>query len=351
MNIQSKTMVAGVGLLLLARTTLAGSSVPPALNYQGRLQPDQGAVSAGAYALQFRAWSAATGGTQLWARAFSPVYVASNGVFNVTLTDAGAELLAPPQASDLLTAFGGGPAYLGITVVQTPAGPVASPQQITPVRPFLSVPYSLTAHLADDVHGLLGRSNLLTRWPAFDWPLAPVYAIGSEAKGTGSIGVSSKSHPVVAVFPLNTAICGSTNGIWFAGLGMDRYTPGPTSQVAALFCNWLHPDMNILGPVRMLQPAGPPTGSIALTTTNTVSIKAPQDGLLALTLPTNVWSKVSVSGGAMGGAFTCSTASAGAQTVRFLPVNRGSNLTITTVTGNAAAAPATYKFLPFGGAL
>ena len=51
------------------------ASVPAALNYQGRLQPDQGVLAAGPYGLQFRFWSAATGGTQLWARAFLPVYV------------------------------------------------------------------------------------------------------------------------------------------------------------------------------------------------------------------------------------------------------------------------------------
>ena len=89
-------LVAGAVLFLLAREAPGALSVPLALNYQGRLQLGQDVLTPGAYGLEFRLWNAPSGGTLLWARAISSVYVSSNGVFSATLkNDAGAELPPP----------------------------------------------------------------------------------------------------------------------------------------------------------------------------------------------------------------------------------------------------------------
>jgi len=274
MKIKIMRIVACAGLLLVARAVVAAPSVPAALNYQGRLQPDQGVLTAGPYGLQFRLWSAPTGGTQMWARAFSSVYVASNGVFNATLTDAGNELLISPQASDLLAAFAGGPVYLGITVVQTPSGSVPFPLQITPVRQFLSAPYSVTAHWSEDAHNLLNATNLLSRGGG-NWPPDSVYAI---ALNPGSPITGSSLAGVVEARP---------NGLW-ANAPVNFNGVLQVSELIVNSLSSINGTISFVGPVRMLQPAGQPSGSIpylGYNATYSVAVAAPQDGLLALTVP------------------------------------------------------------------
>ncbi len=145
----------GLGLAWYAGSAWASHLAPAALNYQGVLRPDQGALTAGNYGMQFRIWADENNNSQVWARAFT-VYVASNGTFDVALTDTGAELLAPPQTSDLFSAFSSGPRYLGLTVTSTPSGAVGSPRQIEPVQPFLSVPFAFMAQGADNADGMIG---------------------------------------------------------------------------------------------------------------------------------------------------------------------------------------------------
>jgi len=346
MKIKIMRIVACAGLLLLARAVVAAPSVPAALNYQGRLQPDQGVLAAGPYGLQFRFWSAPTGGTQLWARAFSSVYVASNGVFNATLTDAGTELLIPPQASDLLAAFAGGPVYLGITVVQTPSGSVPSPLQITPVRQFLSAPYCVTAHWCEDAHNLLNATNLLSRGGG-NWPPDSLYAI---ALNPGSPITGSPLAGVVEARP---------NGLW----ANAPVTFKGVLQASELIVNSLSSTNGtiVFGSVRMLQPAGQPSGNIfyyGYNATFSIAVAAPQDGLLALTVPPSQggYYTISVEYGSQTQITITPTSMtpanvAGVQAVRLIPVKAGQSITISSKNGQSGSVAFTYQFLPFGAAL
>ena len=344
MKIKIMRIVACAGLLLLARAVVAAPSVPAALNYQGRLQPDQGVLAAGPYGLQFRFWSAATGGTQLWARAFLPVYVASNGVFNATLTDAGTELLSPPQASDLLAAFAGGPVYLGITVVQTPSGSVPSPLQITPVRQFLSAPYSVTAHWSDDAHNLLNATNLLFRG-GDSWPPNSVYAIALNS-------VSS-----LMGLPLVGALEARPNGLW-ANAPVNFSGVLQVSELIANSLSSINGTLSFVGPVRMLQPAGQPSGNAPCpeyTGSFKVGVGVPQqDGLLALTTSDQggAYFDVNVHYGTQPKiTFHMLVAGGtGIQAVRFIPVKAGQLITISTIRTNGLCSGASYQFLPFGAA-
>ena len=366
-------LVAGAVLFLLAREAPGALSVPPALNYQGRLQTGQNGHVAGAYGLQFRLWNAPSGGTLLWARAFSPIYVAANGVFSATLNDAGAELLPLPLTSDLLSAFSGGSVYLGITVVQTPSGPASAPMQITPVRQFLSAPYSLTAHLSDDAHRLVNATNLLSR--SGTWPPSPVYGIGLNA---GSLNSSS---PLTAVLENRPA------GLW-TGVPV---TFNGVVQVANLNASSLGTNgFTFGGSVQMLQPAGQPSGSLDLFNASGAAYyqyQAPQDGLFAITYPANdlildrpefrdnwgtaqyipYWPADPAEGNNISSLqfaprgqpfpsqyINVMPASVGVQTVRFFPVQAGQSISpqvrnVFNNQWNSSSNIITYQFLPFGG--
>ena len=370
-------LVAGAVLFLLAREAPGAPSVPLALNYQGRLQLGQNGLTPGPYNLQFGLWSAPSGGTQLWARAFSPVYVASNGVFNATLTDAGSESLPLPQTSDLRAAFSGGPVYLGITVLHTPSGPISSPMQITPARQLLSAPYSVTAYLSDDAHRLVNATNLLYQQYQGVWPPNPVYGI-ALAWPPSSDGSPQPASPLTGVLE------NRPDGLW---TGMPVTFDG-VLQVSNLNASSLGTNgLTFGGSVQMLQPAGQPSGSLTLFNAagaaygTNYQYQAPQDGLFAITYPANdlvlsppenngsvyYWpadpygfGQISILQFAPPGqpfpsqSLNVMPASVGVQTVRFFPVQAGQSISLKVVTAyadqwNSSSNNITYQFLPFGG--
>ena len=376
----ARTLVAGAVLLLLAREAPGALPVPLALNYQGRLQLGQNGFTPGAYGLQFQLWNAPSGGTLLWARSISSVYVSSNGVFSATLkNDAGAELPPPlPLTSDLLTAFSGGSVYLGITVVQTPSGPVASPSQISPSRQFLSAPYSLTAHFSDDAHTLLNGTNLLSQ--SGIWPPSPVYAIGWDST---SLSSATPLTPLLEIRP---------GGLWTSlPLTFNNVLQVANLNAANLNASspiGLNTAFTFGGSVKMLQPPGQPSGSLDLSSAQGAAnpanqYQAPQDGLFAITYPAtdlaydayNWWYYCE----AMDTAVTDGTddlawlsviqfaprgqpfpsqhvrvmpGSVCVQTVRFFPVPAGQSISLLIRNSwffNTPPSTITYQFLPFGG--
>lgn len=98
-----------------------GQSVPPLVNYQGKLTDQTGSpLSSGTYSIQFRLWDTPTGSnTLIWAQQQN-VTVQSNGVLNVILGSAGgsAILNAAPAVNNLAYAFSGSNCFLGVTVVE-----------------------------------------------------------------------------------------------------------------------------------------------------------------------------------------------------------------------------------------
>ena len=236
-------ILAAAASLLAAGRASAQISVPPALNYQGVLTPIGGTLTPGFYTLAFRLYTAPVGGSAVWARSFTNIYVGSNCVVNCTLNDAGAELL-PSGASILVAAMTNTPpVYLGLTVVQTPAGAVASPVEIVPRWPFLSVPYSLTAALADNAHAL-NTSTPVTNFLALGtsyWPPGN-YALGyANPGGTGS------------ALPMANNINVTNNGLLFSS-GLTCMSNLQVTQLVTTNITYTPKTNLFTGPVRLLQP-------------------------------------------------------------------------------------------------
>jgi hypothetical protein len=132
----------------------AEDSVPAAINYQGKLTDSEGhPLPAGYYDVEFRIWDHATldgESDYIWGRVFS-LNVASNGMFNVLLSNAGGELTKPNatgKVSSLLDAFESDKRYLGLSISRTPEGAVSSPVEISPRQQLVTAPYAIHAHQA-----------------------------------------------------------------------------------------------------------------------------------------------------------------------------------------------------------
>jgi len=125
----------------LSLVTLCAQSVPPLVNYQGRLaNPDGSLFPTADYELRFRIWDATNNGVLVWGPqvfdggiglghgAKVPVV---QGYFNVVLGP------VDTNGNSLIGAFGGSNRFVEVTVSNRP--PVLPRQQI------LSTPYALTA--------------------------------------------------------------------------------------------------------------------------------------------------------------------------------------------------------------
>lgn len=136
---------------LAAGAPLAASeSVPPAVNYQGKLTDNLGnPVASGYYEIQFRIWNDPTKTdtpNYIWGRTF-PLHVVTNGIFNVLLTDDG-QVPGSPAENSILDAFKQPDRYLGLTIVRNPSGAVSSPVEITPRQKLATAPFAIHAHEA-----------------------------------------------------------------------------------------------------------------------------------------------------------------------------------------------------------
>ena len=180
---QNRWRVFATTLLLLVSWTLAAQNqIPAAINYQGKLTDDQGdPLTNGYYVVEFRIWKdpSLTGASELaWGRSF-PIHVVENGLFNVLLSNDGAEL-SDGGTGSLLGAFDGPDRYLGLTVVQTPSGTVAVPAEIKPRQRLVSAPYTIQAQSANLVAPDGVTSESLSTWSVTTTKIAP----GNVTSGT-----------------------------------------------------------------------------------------------------------------------------------------------------------------------
>lgn len=128
------------------------SSVPSAINYQGKLTDNQGAaLPAGAYEVAFRIWNDPTADAEanlIWGREY-PLNIMTGGVFNIILSDNGGEVDDPePAEQHLIDAFKDQDRFLGMTVTRTPSGDVSDPAEISPRQRLVSAPYCFAAEVA-----------------------------------------------------------------------------------------------------------------------------------------------------------------------------------------------------------
>ncbi len=213
-------------VLLLALSALwcqAQDAVPALINYQGKLLDGAGkTVPNGNYEIEFRIWSAGTGGSLIWGRSF-PVNV-MDGVFNVVLGDSGSALNGTTQVAEIRQAFKDRERYLGITITKDNTGaPVANPQEIVPRQQFLSAPFALTAKDASSLGGVapaeyarVGANSTLT---------ADTVTVRTNLNVTGTFSASNTvgggmvpvggiimwSGSITAV-PKGWALCNGQNG-------------------------------------------------------------------------------------------------------------------------------------------
>jgi microcystin-dependent protein len=147
----SLLLFAAFTLLVLGKTLLVAQSVPPLINYQGRLTDSTGApLTNGNYRVAFRLWNkqALDAGQQLvWGREYD-VTVIEGGAFSVILGSGGLAVTnnPPPAVNDLAFAFGVSNRFLGLTITRDRNGQVvANPSEILPRQQILSTPFAIRA--------------------------------------------------------------------------------------------------------------------------------------------------------------------------------------------------------------
>jgi hypothetical protein len=153
--------------VLLASLTLAlaasAQTVPPLINYQGKLTDQNGnPLPAGNYGIQFRIWDSGTAaGTNdlIWAQQQNAT-IQINGVFNVILGSPGGSPIAgvTPAVNNLAYAFNGSNCFLGVTIVVSNGVSLGSPSEILPRQQLLSVPFALMSGAV--IPGAIGSQQI-----------------------------------------------------------------------------------------------------------------------------------------------------------------------------------------------
>jgi microcystin-dependent protein len=142
-----------LGLALLFFLTAPAQSVPPLINYQGRLTDQTGApLGGGLYTIQFRLWNdptATASANLIWSQQQS-VAVQTNGTFDVLLGSTNGSTISGDNAAfaNIASSFGSSNVFLGVTVTVSNGVSISSPSQILPRQQLLSVPFAVQAQQA-----------------------------------------------------------------------------------------------------------------------------------------------------------------------------------------------------------
>jgi hypothetical protein len=136
----------------------ADYSVPPLINYQGKLTDAAGhLVPDGQYRVAFRIWNSLTdtGVTNLmWGHEYDVPL--SGGAFNVILGTGSGSPISGAVFTNLGFAFAGPNRYLGLTLVRDAAGnTVTNAQETTPRQQILSAPFALTSGNGLPIGGIM----------------------------------------------------------------------------------------------------------------------------------------------------------------------------------------------------
>jgi formylglycine-generating enzyme required for sulfatase activity len=199
-------------LLVLAMMTprvapAQSSPAPPGqLSYQGYLTDTNGlplATSTPAnYTLNFRIYSAATGGTPLWGE--QQVVTVEHGYFTVLLGRGSSINTNVPFTNNLTGVFSDSTAparYLGLTAIEV------STNEMAPRLRFLTLPYALLASKATTIVSPNG-SNLLA---AADGQLRVNGVLAGSGSGLTNLSMTSLTGAVaVARFPLTVVTNGAS---------------------------------------------------------------------------------------------------------------------------------------------
>jgi hypothetical protein len=206
-NVSGAPSLLAAGVLAgLGASLAAADTVPQVITYQGQIQKTSGAaLSKGVYIIKALVWDNATGGSLLWGKIY-PVNVDGNGNFNVVLGDGGGVIPPAPDtpapAYDILgQALDGGPRFLGITVVQTPAGAVLLHKEVTPRMQLVSSPYALHAGMADYALTWNGLTATQLASVTASGPAAGTSAVlGYDGTNVNPMPLTMNSNPPGLVF-------------------------------------------------------------------------------------------------------------------------------------------------------
>jgi microcystin-dependent protein len=142
-----------MGCSIAISTAASAQSVPPLINYQGRLTDQTGAaLSGGLYIIQFRLWNDPTAkapANLIWSQQ-QTMAVQTNGVFDVLLgASTGSQIPSDfPTFTNVTSAFASSNVFLGVTVTMSNGVTIANPSEILPRQQLLSVPFAVSAQQA-----------------------------------------------------------------------------------------------------------------------------------------------------------------------------------------------------------
>ena len=205
-------------LLAMLSSALA-QSVPPLINYQGRLTDQTGApLTAGAYGIQFRLWDFATATNSsdlIWAQQQN-LAVQSNGVFNVILGSPGGSpiLGATPAVNSLAYAFAGSNCFLGVTIASSNSVAITSPSEILPRQQLLSVPFAITANTAFNVVNSPIPHGVVVMWSGTIGSIPPGWVLCNGQNGVPDLR--------------NRFVVGADGDV--GGQALSTYTGSPTQS-------------------------------------------------------------------------------------------------------------------------
>ncbi len=201
----------------------AAQSVPPLINYQGRLTDQTGAaLVSGPYTIQFRLWdSPLTSGASdlIWSEQHG-VIVQTNGAFNVILGAGTVISTDAPAFTNLTSAFSSTNVFLGVTITLSNNVSVSSPLEIVPRQQLLTVPFAITAANA----AVATTAGIATS-------VVPG-AIGSQQIAQGGIQTSNLAAGIVTLANLAPRqISMNTAGI--GGIAFSQSSGGNTYSISS----------------------------------------------------------------------------------------------------------------------
>lgn len=209
-----------MGIALILSSGSLSQSVPPGINYQGRLTDQSGQpLAAGSYSLYLRIWNSATNtGTGLvWSQQQS-VLVNGNGAFNIILGAPGGSAISgdSPMANDLSLAFTDPNRFIGISIAASNGVAIPHPSEILPRQQLLSVPFAISA--AVSTHASDGN------------PPGTILAYGGSQAPNGFLMCDGKAYSGVVYSNLFLTI----GNIWGPGSGPNSFNV-PDFRGRALF--------------------------------------------------------------------------------------------------------------------
>lgn len=206
-----------------ASTVLTANAATAAFGYQGVLMNEEGtAPLAGNQTVEIRLYDMAEGGAPLWGRSYA-VLLATNGLFNVEVSDASGSAIAGVPSGSLETVFRQNATttlYIGLKVSATSG-------EILPRQKMLAVPYATFASDVSRASGNFTVAGLLTAKS-----LTVTNGLTTKSiSASGNIGAATLTTSGKMTVNGDLVVSGSINGtgaVPIGGIIMWRGTTPPS---------------------------------------------------------------------------------------------------------------------------